>query len=173
MTRCKWWLGGLILGLVACAAPSPGLSPLAADPVHDGVSRSPLPVPAEPGAALSPLPEPAEPETGLSPLPEPSPASPVESGGLFSAAWLAQVAKALSVTPETLRVVTAEPVEWPDTSLGCPQPGMMYAQVITPGWRVLLQTDQGLSYEVHTGRQPAHFVICSSEQPRGTPPAIR
>lgn len=27
-------------------------------------------------------------------------------------------------------------VEWPNASLGVPRPGMLYAQVITPGYRV-------------------------------------
>ena len=27
---------------------------------------------------------------------------------------------------------------WPDASLGCPEPGMMYAQVLTPGILVVL-----------------------------------
>lgn len=171
MVQRRWWLGWLVLGLVACA-PTSGLSPLSADPVTGGAPRSPLPGPEEPGVTLSPLPEPGEPKTGLSPLPEPSPASPVESGGLFSAAWLAQVAEALGVAPETLQVSAAEPVDWPDTSLGCPQPGMMYAQVITPGWRVTLLTGEGQQHEVHTGRQPDHFVVCTGG-PRGTPAATR
>jgi len=34
--------------------------------------------------------------------------------------------------------VAVEAVNWPDTSLGCPELDMMYAQVITPGYRILL-----------------------------------
>lgn len=171
MVQRRWWLGWLVLGLVACAAPVPELSPLSGAPATGGAPRSPVPEPEEPAVTLSPLPEPGAPETGLSPLPEPSPAPPVGSGGPFSTAWLAQVAEALGVAPETLQVLTAESVEWSDTSLGCPQPGMMYAQVITPGWRVILVTDQGQQYEVHTGRRPDHFVVCTGG-PRVTPAAI-
>jgi hypothetical protein len=36
-------------------------------------------------------------------------------------------------------VVQATAQEWPDASLGCPQPGMMYAQVITPGYQIILE----------------------------------
>ncbi len=34
--------------------------------------------------------------------------------------------------------VRVEAVEWRDASLGLPEPGRMYAQVITPGWRIVL-----------------------------------
>lgn len=159
MLKRRWWLGWLALWLVACGAPAPTFSPLSAGQGATVAPRSPLPEPGAPGAVLSPL-------------PEPSPALPAEYGGLFSAAWLAQVAQALGVAPETLQLLTAESVEWSDTSLGCPQPGMMYAQVITPGWRVILMTDQGQSYEIHTGRQPDHFVVCTGG-PRGTPSATQ
>jgi hypothetical protein len=37
-----------------------------------------------------------------------------------------------------LGVVRVEAREWGDSSLGCPQPGFFYAQVITPGFLVLL-----------------------------------
>lgn len=40
-------------------------------------------------------------------------------------------------------------VEWNDSSLGCPKPGMMYLQVITPGYQIVLEHD-GLIYTFHT-----------------------
>jgi len=39
--------------------------------------------------------------------------------------------------------------QWNDTSLGCPQPDGMYAQVITPGYNVRLFID-GAELEYHT-----------------------
>ena len=39
--------------------------------------------------------------------------------------------------------------EWSDSSLGCPQPGVFYTQVITPGDRVGLLIDDR-PYEYHT-----------------------
>jgi len=44
----------------------------------------------------------------------------------------------LGVDPSAITVVWVETKEWPDTSLGCPEPGMMYTQVITPGYLVVL-----------------------------------
>jgi hypothetical protein len=57
----------------------------------------------------------------------------------------------------SLRVRQAEPVQWSDTSLDCAEEGMMYAQVITPGYRVHIQTGARL-YRVHVGKGRA--VIC-------------
>ncbi len=45
-------------------------------------------------------------------------------------------------------MVAVEAVEWSDISLGCPQPGMRYARVRTPGFRLVLQA--GKEYEYHT-----------------------
>ena len=42
-------------------------------------------------------------------------------------------AERLPLPIERLVVVSTTPAEWRDSSLGCPQPGMEYLQVITPG----------------------------------------
>lgn len=54
-----------------------------------------------------------------------------------------------SVTEETFR----------DTSLGCPEEGKMYAQVLTPGYQVLVQAgDEQLDYRVNADDNS--FRIC-------------
>lgn len=68
------------------------------------------------------------------------------------------LAQKLGLALEAIRLASVEGVEWPDTSLGCPQPGMMYAQVITPGFRVVLQAG-GKTYEYHTD-QGRFAVLC-------------
>ena len=68
-------------------------------------------------------------------------------------------ARVLGVAPDALRVVRVEAVEWSDASLGCPQPGMMYAQVITPGYRVLVELG-GRQRELHTDTR-GRAVVCS------------
>lgn len=55
----------------------------------------------------------------------------------------------LGVEKEEIKVVSTEEVEWPDTSLGVPEPGMMYAQVVIPGFKIIYQV-AGKTYEVHT-----------------------
>lgn len=51
----------------------------------------------------------------------------------------AEVASLLGLAPGDVRVISSEARDFPDGSLGCPQPGMAYAQVITPGHRVLVE----------------------------------
>ncbi len=60
-----------------------------------------------------------------------------------------QAAEDAGVAQDEVEVVEYEAVEWRDTSLGCPQPGMMYAQVIVPGYRVVLNVE-GETVEYHT-----------------------
>jgi hypothetical protein len=71
-----------------------------------------------------------------------------------SAAAMAELARSelatrLGVPTADIAVLSAEAVEWSDGSLGCPQPGSMYPQVITPGYRVTLR-HSGQTYSYHT-----------------------
>ncbi|MGQ9675737.1 MAG: hypothetical protein ACUVX1_08725 [Chloroflexota bacterium] len=63
----------------------------------------------------------------------------------------ADLADRLGISTDPMRVVSVEPREWPDASLGCPEPGKMYAQVVTPGFRVVLAVGERV-YEYHTDR---------------------
>ncbi|GAB4514457.1 MAG: hypothetical protein Kow0047_26310 [Anaerolineae bacterium] len=47
----------------------------------------------------------------------------------------------LGISPEQVSVVAVKEVDWPDASLGCPEPGMVYAMVITPGYVIQLRAD--------------------------------
>jgi len=66
----------------------------------------------------------------------------------------------LGISSGEVKVIEVEEVEWPDTSLGCPQPGMVYAQVIVPGWRVVMKAG-GKIYEYHFGG--GHGVLCDQQ----------
>jgi hypothetical protein len=57
-------------------------------------------------------------------------------------------------------VVRVEAVEWPDTSLGCPKPGEFYAQVITPGYLIVLAVD-GEEIEYHAD-EAGNAVRCAA-----------
>lgn len=61
------------------------------------------------------------------------------------------LASRVGVDVEDVQIAEIEAVEWPDSSLGCPEPGKMYLQVITSGYRVVLQA-QGQTFEYHTDR---------------------
>ncbi len=55
-----------------------------------------------------------------------------------------------------IEVVSEEEVTWPDGSAGCPKPGMMYAQVLTNGSRLILAFD-GNRYHYHSRKGEAYF----------------
>ena len=57
------------------------------------------------------------------------------------------------------RVVQVERATWPDSSLGCPQEGMMYTQRTVPGWRIVLAVGSR-SFEYHAGEAGA-LVHCA------------
>lgn len=69
------------------------------------------------------------------------------------------LAKRLDIESVEIQVVQVEEVQWRDSSLGCPQEGEMYLQVITPGFRIVLEA-QGQQYEYHTD-SGGRFVLCS------------
>lgn len=56
----------------------------------------------------------------------------------------------LGVRPEDISVVESKEATWPDTSLGMPEKGKMYAQVLTEGFLVILLA-RGMKYEYHFG----------------------
>lgn len=65
------------------------------------------------------------------------------------------LAARLGVSPDEVIVVDATTVIWPDSSLGCPQPGAMYMQVLQEGRRIRLQVgEQIYHYHSSTTRKP-------------------
>ncbi len=47
-------------------------------------------------------------------------------------------------------VMSVEEVDWPDGSIGCPQPGMVYTQAIVNGTKIVLK-HAGIRYNYHQG----------------------
>lgn len=62
----------------------------------------------------------------------------------------ADLAGRLGVARSAIEVVSAQAVEWPDGSLGCPRPGMAYPQVMVDGTRIQLSV-AGTVYDYHSG----------------------
>lgn len=93
---------------------------------------------------------------------EPSPTGEAQAPGAVQAAVRA-LAERLGVPESVVAVASWEPVDWPDTSLGCPEPGKMYAQVITPGYQVILEVN-GKRYVAHTDRAGRRVVFCGQGQ---------
>jgi hypothetical protein len=130
------------------------------------IGQSPLSPPATP--------EPTAPEQAPTPLPEPetSPiATPSDRSDEALGAVSEYLAGELGVAQERLQPVLIEPMEWPDTSLGCPEPGEAYAQLITPGYRVVLMVD-GKEYELHTDQTARRVVMCEHKLKAGAEFAV-
>ena len=48
-----------------------------------------------------------------------------------------------------VQILRAEKVTWSDSSLGCPEPGMLYTQVLTPGvWLILSHGEEEFDYRI-------------------------
>ena len=74
------------------------------------------------------------------------------------------LARYLGMDMSEITLISANAVDWPDSSLGCPEPDTMYAQVITPGYRILLAVD-GLTYSYH-GDKSTQLFWCDPENTR-------
>ena len=74
----------------------------------------------------------------------------------------------IGAEPSAIQVDTVESVTWNDGSLGCPQPDMMYAQVLTPGYRISFSAP-GEEAVYHTD-QSRQFVRCVN--PKGAGGAV-
>ncbi len=130
---------GLLFGLLLMAACSP-VRPLAATP--------------EPAAeaATEPAPESA-PE-------EPAPPADGTAGSMagatasLPASMVDALASELRVQPDALTVISVEAVEWNDACLGVSEPGQMCAQVITPGYRIVVEAG-GEQFTYHTDSRGA------------------
>lgn len=107
----------------------------------------------------------AEPEDNVSQSEQPDAGSGGGSGPPTGTAADAvdDLAQRLGVASSQIRVVTQEEVTWRDGSMGCPQPGMMYPQVLTDGTRVVLEVD-GRQYEYHAGGRRSAF-LCENPEP--------
>ncbi|MEP7135210.1 MAG: hypothetical protein ABI904_09785 [Chloroflexota bacterium] len=122
---------------------------------------NPQEVPAQTSPA-SPLPD--SPTQGDATQMNPTPQTPFSSAlqGLIEKAK-EDLAQRLSITTAEINVSEAAEVTWADASLGCPQKGMVYAEVLTPGYLIRLEYG-GNVYEYHTSRHD-QVVTCKDPSP--------
>jgi hypothetical protein len=85
---------------------------------------------------------------------------PPEAASVVDAA-VTDAATHLSVTRDQLRIDQIEPRQWPDSSLGCPQPGQLYSQVVTPGFLIIISSSvaQPKQLEYHTDAR-SRVMLC-------------
>lgn len=133
-------------------------------------TATPIPTPSPEPTLKTELAEPVSPISPISPV---SPITPTEQAQMSLsdqsvdpipgseealAAAVEDLINQTGVSANEITLVSIEAVEWGDTSLGCPQEGYMYAQVITPGYNIVLQA-QGQQYEYHTD-QGTNVILC-------------
>jgi hypothetical protein len=78
------------------------------------------------------------------------------------AAARADAARRRSVDAAAFEIVSAERVTWPDGSIGCPQPGIMYTMALVPGFRVRLRHQNDV-LDYHASARGA-LVLCPAGQ---------
>lgn len=83
--------------------------------------------------------------------------------GTDEAQAIADLAARLGVDPAAITTVSVENVTWRDGSIGCPEDGVNYIQVLTDGVRVVLEFD-GTSYQYHSGGGQGVF-LCAKPEP--------
>jgi hypothetical protein len=123
------------------------------DPITPPAPPAGPTVPAPPTAPTPPPPTPVPP----TPTPDPQAQLPPVAAARQDAA------ARLGVPEDQLGIERLEPVEWGDSSLGCPQPGQFYLQVITPGYLVVI-SGAGRQLEYHTDTR-GRIVLCAQSGP--------
>lgn len=76
-----------------------------------------------------------------------------------------------AVRPDDINIVSVEEVVWSNSCLGVQTPGLMCMQVLTPGYRIVLETG-GKRYEYHTDDAGGKIVEAGSPRPNTLDPAV-
>jgi hypothetical protein len=74
---------------------------------------------------------------------------------------VADAAGQTGLDPTQVRVVSVMAVDWPNSGLGCPEPGQAYAQVITPGFAIVVDA-AGTRLSYHTD-QSDRLIACEGD----------
>lgn len=86
------------------------------------------------------------------------------------------LAQRLSIAPSAIELIAFDTVVWPDAGMGCPQPGMVHAQLQRDGYRMEFEA-RGRRYWYHGGADREPFFCANpvrhSNPPVGQPPHQR
>lgn len=74
---------------------------------------------------------------------------------------VADAANRAGVNGDEVELVSIEQKEFNDASLGCPEEGQLYAQVITPGFRVVVSA-AGTEYDYRMAEDDDDFRLCEA-----------
>lgn len=157
--------GLLLITLSACATlpeqPAPGAQPVELTPLP---SPTAYPAPQELRAAPTWEARPiATPPAGAELAPTREDPLMGEAPREIIDAVLQDAMQRAGAGLESITVLRAEAVEWPDGSLGCPSPGVEYLQVVTPGYWIELQVGE-TKYD-YRATQSGNFRLCENALP--------
>ena len=128
----------MVTVVAACGAPS-------APPVFPTASSKPAAT--LPPSVLPTLPpSPIKPGGGLVTKPQAEEWQNAPQAALSARADLAQ---RLQIDVDTITLISVEAVDWPDACMGVQTPGVMCAQVVISGYKVVLEAN-GQQCEYHT-----------------------
>lgn len=107
----------------------------------------------------------APPATSGTAVPPPIPtvaptqaSAPVGTLPAGAQAAVALYAESVGVSPDTMQVVSYEAVEFPDGCLGAASAGEMCTAAITPGYRIVLESN-GVQTTIHSDLEGTYFRI--------------
>lgn len=142
MIKLKQLLTVLFLVSILLTACAPSASP-------SGAAATPSPS-ATDRVIPTVIPQPTETPVST-PKHSATPAAPAEQSQVPPAAIAAQKALAdqLGLNADQVKVLSAEAMDWPNGCSGVQMPGRMCTQMITPGFRVMLEA-KGQQFEYHT-----------------------
>ena len=144
-------LSGFITRMALAAAIALALAACGGNAEETGATETATVVPA------------AESGTPAPQLNTPAPNANEPVPGEIEAAARKLLADEMEVGEGDFRLHSSEGMGWSDASLGCPQEGFMYAQVLTSGYKLVFDL-AGTSYAVHTNSDGSHMVICGKEE---------
>jgi hypothetical protein len=138
----------LVAASVVAACGTPAVPPaFPTSSAKPAATSAPSTLPTPPPSVLPTMPpSPIKPGVGLVTKPQAEEWQKAPQAALSARADLAQ---RLPIDIDTIKLVSVEQVDWPDACMGIQTPGIMCAQVITPGYKVVLEAN-GKQYEYHT-----------------------
>ncbi|MCX6081830.1 MAG: hypothetical protein NTW32_20070 [Chloroflexi bacterium] len=169
LTRFLLWIVVISLALTSCA-PAASQTAIPAQPTQASQTAIPAQptqaaptVPTQPAPAAETQAPPALPTQGVeTQMPTSAPNAPAGLEKMVETARL-DLAERISVPVSAISLLQAGPVNWSNAGLGCPDPGMVYAEVITPGYQVILRSGDK-QYEYHAGKDQLP-IFCKNPQP--------
>lgn len=155
----KFWstfaLAGLMM-LTACAPVGP-----AGNTAGAGATQPQVEATATAAVSAPATPAPGEVPTDAA---TPVPGGQTAEGSVDMGQLVRQIlVQQLQLSHDQIEIVSVEPVEWPDACLGISNPDVMCAQVITPGYRVILAVD-GQQYEYHTNEDGSNVQLAAAPE---------